>query len=182
MNQAVDRGRVVSVLVSRHAETLESTPAESVDVDLEGVRGDKHAGFTRRADGRTPHYPRGSLIRNDRQVSLVSQEELARIASALAVPEIRPEWLGANILLAGIPSLTRLPPNTTLHFEQGVVLIVQNENQPCLGPGRILEAHYAQPGLARGFPAHALGLRGVVACVERAGSLRVGETVEVHLP
>jgi hypothetical protein len=179
---AILRGHVVSILVSRIPESLESTPMDSIEVDLEGFRGDKHSGFTRRADGRTPHYPRGTPIRNERQVSLVSQEEMARIAAALQIPEIRPEWLGANALLAGIPDVSRLPPNASMRFEHGVVLIVQRENQPCKGPGRILAAHYHRPDLDTGFASRAIGLRGIVACVEHAGMLHAGEAVEVHLP
>ena len=183
MTKATDlQGRAISVLVCRNPDSLESTSVESVDVDLEGLRGDKHAGFTRPADGRTPRYPRGTPIRNDRQVSLVSEEEMALVAAALQVPEVRPEWVGANVLLAGIPGLSHLPPNTTLRFAAGVVLIVQRDNRPCKGPGRLLASHYGRPDLESGFPARAIGLRGVVACVEHAGTLHAGEEVEVHFP
>jgi hypothetical protein len=179
---AILRGLAVSVLVCRNPDSLESTSLDLVDVDLEGLRGDKHAGFTRGADGRTPRYPRGTRIRNDRQVSLVSLEELAQVATALQVPVVRPEWLGANVLLADIPGFSHLPPNTTLRFAGGVVLIVQRDNRPCKGPGRLLANHYGRPDLESGFPAKAIGLRGVVACVEHAGRLHAGEEVEVHLP
>jgi MOSC domain-containing protein YiiM len=172
-------GHIVAVLIADQADRLVSRRVPEVEVTLEGLRGDKHAGFRRAADGRTPAYPRGTPIRNDRQVSLVSREELELAAERLGIRAIEPEWLGANLLLEGIPELSLLPCGTRLHCAAGVVLVVQAENMPCLGPGRVLAEQLGRPGLAQEFPRAALHLRGVVAVVEHAGTLRAGEAVTV---
>jgi MOSC domain-containing protein YiiM len=176
-------GRVLRVMVARDSHSLVSTVTPQATVTFEGVEGDKHAGFTRAADGRTPHYPRGTRIRNDRQVSLLAEEELRTIAAALQLPVVEPEWLGANVLVSGLPQFTRLPPATRLFFANGVVLAVSEENLPCTGPGKILQQHYPQvAGLAARFPTAALHQRGVVAVVEKPGVIQVNETVAAHVP
>ena len=175
-------GTVQSVLIGNISGSLVTTPVEKVQVNFAGFEGDQHAGLTRKSDGRTPYYPRGTVIRNDRQVSLVSVDELAQIAAGLNVPELQPAWLGANLLLSGMPRLTRLPPNTRLVFQQGAVLVVQAENLPCTGPGEVLAAQFRQPELKNLFPKFALGRRGLVACVEKPGSIAAGDTVQVEVP
>ena len=102
--------RVTWLAVGDSAGTLVTRPVPNITLDWQGVVGDSHAGMTRRADVRVPHYPRGSEIRNERQVTVVAADELAATAETLELPEIRPEWLGANMMLAGIPHLTLLPP------------------------------------------------------------------------
>ena len=175
-------GFVQSVLIGNVPGSLVSTPVEQILVTFAGFEGDQHAGLTRKADGRTPYYPRGTEIRNDRQVSLVSVEELLQIAALLDLPELRPDWLGANLLISGIPKLTQLPPSTRLVFEQGAVLVVQAENLPCTGPGGVLAANFDRPELKSSFPKAAAGLRGLVACVEKPGLIRVGEAVQAEVP
>lgn len=174
---AVVRG----VLVASDARSLVSAAQPEVEVTFEGFRGDQHSGLTRRADGRTPFYPRGATIRNLRQVSLVSLEELAQIAAALGLPELRPDWLGANLLLEGIPALSLLPGLTRLFFEGGAVLVVMEENLPCSGPGKVLQALFPEIArLAAQFPRAALHKRGLVAVVEHPGMIRAGDGVRVQ--
>lgn len=175
-------GSVAAVLVASRGETLLATRQPRATVTLEGFEGDKHKGFTRRADARTPQYRRGTPIRNDRQISIVSEEELRQIASALALPELQPEWLGANLLLRGIPGLTWLPPGTRLVFPQQAVLVVEGENLPCRGPGELMARLLDRTGLDTLFPKAALHRRGVVACVERAGWIGEGEPVRADIP
>ena len=57
-----------------------------VEVTFEGFAGDRHAGLTMASGSRTPQYPRGTEIRNSRQVSCVSQEDLDAVAGALGLP------------------------------------------------------------------------------------------------
>jgi MOSC domain-containing protein YiiM len=151
-------------------------------LDWQGVVGDSHAGLTRRADVRVPHYPRGSEIRNERQVTVVAADELAATAEALDLPEIRPEWLGANMMLAGIPHLTLLPPATRLLFASGAAIVVDWENQPCTGPGRVIAQQYHDDSLTSRFVKAALQKRGFTAWVERTGAIAVGDAVTVVIP
>jgi hypothetical protein len=153
-----------------------------VMVNFAGCAGDRHAGITRKADSRTPHYPRGTEIRNDRQISIVSVEELDQIAAAMDLPEIKPEWLGANLLLQGIPDMTRLPPMTRLFFSTGAVLVVQAENLPCQNPGKVIQDFYHRPDLQGLFPKAGLHLRGLVACVEKPGIIHENDPVDVEVP
>lgn len=175
-------GDVVGVFVASRPETLLSERVQRVAVEFGGFPGDKHAGWTRRADARVPWYPRGTVIRNERQVSLVSTEELAAIAAALGVGEVRAEWLGANLELRGIPGLTQLPPRARLVFAGGAVLNVEQENNPCRGPGNEIARQLGQRALASRFPKAALHLRGLVATVERPGSIAEGDGVVINLP
>lgn len=182
MKQTVS-GVVVSVLAARDPEALRSEAEPQVHVTFEGFEGDRHAGLTMRSGSRQPAYPRGTEIRNTRQISLVSVEELDEAARALGVPELRPEWLGANVLLREIPQLTRLPPGTRLYFLHGVTLVIEGENHPCAKAGKSVQAAYpALHGLARAFPKAAAHRRGLVAWVERPGAIMPGDSVVAELP
>lgn len=176
-------GAVRGVYLGAQTDTLATTPVAALTLTLEGVAGDKHAGWTRRADARVPHYPRGAVIRNERQVSLVAEEELAAIAAQLGLPAIDAAWLGANLLVAGVPAFTLLPPGTRLTFAGGATLRVSGENQPCTGPGKVIQQHHPdQPGVGARFPKAALHRRGVVAVVERPGVIAAGATFTAQLP
>ncbi|MBX8785530.1 molybdenum cofactor sulfurase, partial [Ochrobactrum sp. GRS2] len=78
--------------------------------------------MTRRAGGREPWYQRGTVIRNDRELSLISLEELEKIAAAMGLDAIRPEWIGANIVVEGIADFTLLPAGMVLFFDSGLTL------------------------------------------------------------
>ena len=56
----------------------------SLAMDFDGVEGDYHAGPTRKSGGRQPWYPRGTEIRNERQISIVAAGELAINSAVLA--------------------------------------------------------------------------------------------------
>jgi hypothetical protein len=162
--------------------TLVTRPVEMLTLDWEGVVGDSHRGLTRKADVRVPHYPRGTTVRNERQVTVVAADQLAEVAATLKLPEIRPEWLGANMVLVGIPSLTLLPPATRLIFASGAALVVDWENQPCTGPGTVIADTYGDPSLRSRFVKAALEKRGFTAWVECTGSIQLGDAVTVVVP
>ena len=175
-------GRVTSLLVHSGNDTgIATTRKDSVRVLYAGFDGESHSGLTRASCVRVKRqYPVGTSIRNTRQISIVSDEELTTISSNLELPEILPEWLGANMSIAGIPELTTLPPSSRLIFSGGVSLVVDMENEPCHGPADEIERQH--PGKGRLFVKNALGRRGVTAWVEREGVLEQGDTVEVHMP
>lgn len=176
-------GEVVSVLIARDPASLRSSAEPQARVIFEGFEGDRHAGLTWRSGSRTPHYPRGTEIRNTRQVSIVSVEELEQIAAAMDVPTLLPEWLGANLLLRDIPQLSFLPSGTRLLFAQGAALVVAGENHPCtLAGASIEEAYPDRPGLTQAFPKAGRNLRGLVAWVERPGLIAPGDGVLARLP
>ena len=175
-------GKVEGLLLSPPDSYLPAQAVDQVDVTWEGFVGDKHSGLTTQANSYQKPYPKGAEIRNVRQISLVSREELAQIAVGLDVPEVQAAWVGANMLVSGIPELTQLPSGSRLYFEGGVGLVVEGENLPCSTAGGAVQEQYPdREGLASQFPKKAIGKRGLVGWVEKPGAIRVGETVQVCL-
>lgn len=174
-------GKVEALAVK--PESLPSSIVYEVEVKWEGLIGDKHFGPTMRAGSNQKLYPKGTEIRNVRQISIVSVEELKQIAQMLGLPAIEPSWVGANLALSGIPSLTQMPPGTRLYFENGVGIVVEGENMPCTTAGASLQAQFPErEGIASAFPKWALGKRGLIGWVERPGTIHIGEAVQVLLP
>lgn len=158
---------------------------EALRLGFEGIEGDFHAGFTRRSGGREPWYPRGTEMRNERQLTLVAPDELAIVAERMELPEIKPEWIGANLLIDGLPQLSMLPAGTLLFFEGGVTLKIEGQNHPCRISGRSIAENAGMPDLDAGgllFPKMAKRLRGLVAWVEKPGTVRSGEAISVRVP
>lgn len=170
---------VCGVYLNPESSTLLTRRQASISLTFEGVAGDVHSGFTRGADSRTPWYTRGTPIRNDRQVSIVSVEELELIAQQMQLPQILPEWLGANLLVQGISGLTLSSWSTRLVFSRGPVLANLRENNPCIGPGKLIAAAYSDPDLAQLFPRAAAHLRGLVAVVEHPGDIYPGDLLRL---
>jgi hypothetical protein len=163
----------------------ESRQVDELALDLGGIPGSRHHGFIRKAGPREPWYARGMEMRSARQLTIVSEEELPMIAVAMNVAAIEPEWIGANMVLAGIPRLSWLPPGTRLFFAKATI-VVEAQNAPCRISGTSIARHIdpdgKRAGLALEFPKKAQGLRGLVASVERAGTIRVGENISVKVP
>ena len=126
------QGIVEAALVCDDPDLLVSSRKAKIIVQLAGITGDRHFGYTFPSNGRYPMYPRRTEINNSRQVSIISVEEVQATASELGLSELQPEWYGANLILKDIPAFTFLPPGTRLTFENGPVLIVQGENDPCI--------------------------------------------------
>lgn len=89
-----------------------TAPVETLALDFSGIPGDPHSGATRRAGPRDRWLPRGTIIRNDRQLSAVCPLELAVIAQRLEIAELKPEWLGANLLVDGISGFSSIAPGS----------------------------------------------------------------------
>lgn len=177
-------GHVAGTFVA-DAGRFQTRSASGLDLTFEGIAGDFHGGYTRRSGGREPWYPRGTEIRNERQLSIVATDEMAIVARRMGLAEIRPEWIGANLVLDGVPRLSMLPAGTMLFFRGGVTLKVDAQNGPCRIAGRSVAeaAAMADPEQASLlFPKHARRLRGVVAWVEKPGRIASGEDVSVRLP
>ncbi len=162
-------------------EDLSSRRIESVAVSYAGFAGESHSGLVRASCVRVRHqYKQGTEIRNTRQISIVSVEDLALIAAAMGLAELRPEWLGANLLVSGIPNFSQIPPSTRMIFDGGASLVVDLENSPCKYPGDIIERHH--PGYGGRFAKAAVGHRGVTAWVEREGKVNTGDSIRLYIP
>jgi MOSC domain-containing protein YiiM len=154
-----------------------------LDLTPNGIPGDRHRGFERKADARVPWYHRGEMIRNERQVSIVSQEELDAIASGLGIQSLEAEWLGANVIVSGLASLSFLPRGTLLFFQSGAVLVVTGQNAPCRIAGRsVAQENGGAEEMERRFVEVSRRLRGVVAAVDRPGRIRTGDEISVRVP
>jgi len=168
-------------LVPEGSEDIEAEARPEIALDWGGPIGDGHHGLTRAACVRVRRqYADGTEIRNVRQLSIVSDEELAAIAEGLGIPAVAPAWLGATMVLRGIPDLTLLPPGSRLIGTSGAALVTDTENEPCRFPADVIERHH--PGQGRAFPRVARHRRGVTAWVERPGRIALGERMRLHLP
>jgi MOSC domain-containing protein YiiM len=175
-------GRVEALLKNGDRATgLEKSRVDQLKLSFEGILGDCHSGLVRKADVRTiRQYPRDTPIRNVRQLTLLSVEELAQIAKIMAIPDVRPEWVGANMVTAGIPDLTLLPPSSRMQFPSGATIVVDMENEPCRYPAEIIEKH--NPEQKMGFVKAAKHKRGVTAWVEREGDVGLGDEIVIWIP
>lgn len=161
--------------------SLRAQPVERLEPGFEGLAGDRHGGATRPSCSRVMNlYPRNTEIRNVRQLSLLSAEELEETAARMGIETLDPALLGASVVLRGIPDFTHVPPSSRLQAPGGLTLTVDMENLPCVLPGREIEAE--APGKGAGFKPAAQGLRGVTAWVERPGTLALGDRLRLFVP
>lgn len=182
LSKAPFTGRVEMLLTNPDRETgLEKSRVGAVNLLFSGIEGDCHGGLTRKSDSRMlKQFKRGTEVKNARQVSILSVEELADIAGNMGIPAVRPEWVGANLVTSGIPDLTLLPPSTRLQFPGGAMIAIDMENNPCRYPADIIQRHH--PEQVRSFVAAAQHKRGVVGWIEAEGEIRDGDAITVWLP
>ncbi|PTE20731.1 sulfurase [Cereibacter changlensis JA139] len=160
---------------------LEATPREALMARFEGPEDEAHGGLTRPSCSRVLRlYKRNTPIRNTRQFSILSAEDLAATATAMGLARLDPALLGATMVIEGIPDLSHLPPSSRLQAEGGATLVVDMENRPCVLPAKPIEA--AHPGFGKRFKTAAKGRRGITAWVEAEGMLRLGQRIVLHVP
>ena len=180
------RGRVVatySVPFGDRNSGFVTTAMDALSLTFEGIPGDRHSGWTRRAGGREPWYPRGAEMRNERQISLLAPDELLQIAERLGVAEVRPEWIGGNLLIDGVSCFSMLPSGTRLSFEGEAVIVIgaREPSMPFLG--RLDRAPLSrQAGNRTRILQSCRRLRGLVGWAERPGVIRPGGAVAVQIP
>ena len=195
------KGGVSQVLAARDRDFVSARVPE-LKLSYGGVDGDFHEGLTRNSGSREPWYERGTEMRNERQVSILSEEELAEIADNLGVMKLDAGWIGANLVLEGIPEMSFLPPRTLLFFEGGVTLRVDGYNAPCRLAGGSIARHlgaertgggmgniglekgeldWTKTDMALAFKNAAEMKRGLVAWVEREGVIKPGEEVTARI-
>jgi len=146
---------------------ITGSPVTEMPLTFAGYGPETHAGLTRPSCSRVlKQHPRGTTIRNTRQLCVVSAEEMAEVA--------------ADLVLEGIPDLTHLPPSSRLQGPDGVTLVVDMLNEPCQEPAVTIAR--ATGGRGKTFKTAAKGKRGVTAWVEREGILRIGDVMRLHIP
>jgi len=167
--------------VENRQTALPSISASALDLQFEGPLGESHAGLTRPSCSRVMHlFRRGTPIRNSRQLSILSAEELAAIAADMGLHALDPALLGASMVLRGLPDFSHLPPSSRLLADSGACLVVDMENRPCTLPARPIET--AHPGHGARFKKSATGRRGVTAWVEAEGRVALGDRLRLFIP
>lgn len=177
------RGRItwLGVVTSEDRTALIAEPREAMDLSFAGIAGSVHGGLTRASCSRvTAQHPRGTPIGNERQVSILSAEEMAEIAARMGLEALDPARLGASIVIEGIPDLSHLPPSSRLQAPSGATLVVDMQNRPCILPARSIDT--VHPGYGKAFKTAANGRRGVTAWVQREGRIALGDTLTLHVP
>ena len=168
-------------VTSRESAEIETHAIDRMPLTFAGFDAEVHAGLTRPSCSRVvSQYSKGTDIRNTRQVSIVSYEEMQAVAAALGLDTLDPLWLGASVVVEGIPDFSHIPPSSRLQTESGTTLTVDMQNRPCQYPAKTIEA--SRPGHGKAFKEHAKGRRGVTAWVERDGVISIGDRFRLHVP
>ena len=178
--------RINAQVVSVHAggdDPFEKPEQPSITLELEGVRGDRHRGYTRTAFA-GDKQPKGTLRRNERQWSAVSYEELEAITEAMDLRyPMLPSTLGANLCISGVEEFSRLPKGTLFQFPSGAELIVEEYNPPCHDMGKRLaetqDTNSGEPLSPTAFSNAARLSRGLVGVVEVPGEVSPGDAVTI---
>lgn len=180
--------RLIGKTVSVHAgtnEDLSKTKHASIECVFDGIVGDTHRSFER-STWAGDKQPEGTVRRNERQWSAVSNEELAEISAELHLTApLTAAVVGANLCFEGIPELSRLPKGTTLKFPSGAELIVEEYNPPCHDMGKQISAQFQTSSgktlASTAFSNAAKLKRGVVGVVEVPGVINEGDEVSVEI-
>ena len=168
-------------MVPDRSAQLQSVGQQSLIATFAGPEGEAHGGLTRPSCNRVlEQYARGTIIRNTRQFSIVSAEELAETAAAMGLACLDPWLVGATMVIEGIPDFTHIPPSSRLQGADGATLVVDMQNQSCQLPAKPIEAAY--PGHGARYRAAARDRRGITAWVEREGAFTLGERMMLHVP
>lgn len=167
--------------VADRGAALEARAQEELVLRFAGPEGEAHGGLTRPSCSRVMAlYPRGTEIRNTRQLSIVSAEELGAIAGAMGLETLDPALLGASMVVEGLLDLTHLPPSSRLLADTGACLTVDMENRACTLPARPVENRH--PGKGALFKRAAHGRRGITAWVEAEGRVALGDRLRLFVP
>ncbi len=159
--------------------TLWAEPVASVFAGFGGIAGEIHEGLTAPSCVRmTAQYPARTEVRNTRQFSVLSAEDLEEVAANMGLPALSPSLIGASMVVSGIPDFSYVPPGSRLQGQSGATLVVNLNNRPCTYPGKAIEA--AHPGFGAKFKPAAQDRRGVVAWVEREGMFAVRRHPPAH--
>jgi hypothetical protein len=171
----------LGIVTNNDRAALLAEVREALDLTFAGVAGSVHGGATRASCTRVrAQYPKGTEIRNERQLSIISEEELAAIAAQMGVDQLDPARLGASMVIRGLPDFSHVPPSSRLQAPSGAAVTIDMQNRPCQFPAKSIET--VLPGRGRGFKSAAEGRRGVTASVAREGRVAVGDMLRLHIP
>ena len=181
----LDGARRRPCFVARGKDFVTRRPTRST-LGFDGIEGDVHAGPTRRSGGREPWYPRGTEMRNERQLSIVAADELALVAARMGIAEIKPEWIGANLVIDGVPRLSMLPAGHAAVLRERRHASRSTPRTGRAGsPGKSIAEHAGMADVTRGGAAVSQGRQAPARAGRlgrEAGPVAVGEEVSVRVP
>ena len=175
------KGTLASVFAAR-GDDFVSREVDELSLTFDGIEGDYHAGATRLSGGREPWYKRGTEMRNERQISMLSVEEMNDVAQALNIETTDVGAIGGNFLIEGVPNFSKLPPRTQMFFPSGAVVRIDGYNAPCKISGKSLQNQ--NPGredIELGFVQAARETRGLVGWVEKPGVVKAGDEITFRI-
>ena len=175
------KGTLAGVFAARGGDFV-SREVEELSLTFDGIEDDYHAGTTRLSGGREPWYKRGTEMRNERQISMLSVEEMNKVAQALNIEKTDVGAIGGNFLIEGVPNFSKLPPRTQMFFPSGAVVRIDGYNAPCKISGKSLQDQ--NPGrddIELGFVKAARRTRGLVGWVEKPGVVKAGDEITFRI-
>ena len=201
---------VSGLYIVDNARIWGAEPRDHLDIDFDGIAGDRHAGLTRTMQNYESAHLRGMTIANDKHVSLVSEDDMVEIAEMLgldiATVEERAEEpiaqymarrLAANMLITGAALNELATPGLILAFGDTTESVraairITEYNAPCKKPHINLINHLRAIDLQLSgndfeeqkerFKEIAAGRRGWVASTYVAGEIAVGNSLFSHRP
>lgn len=177
---------LTATVVSVHSGSdsgLEKPHQPSIELELDGVVGDRHRGQSRKTWA-GDKQGRGTVRRNERLWSAVSNEELHEMTEAMDLRNpLLPSTLAANLCVTGVKQFSRLPKGTILKFPSGAELMVEEFNPPCHDMGKrlaaTLETNSGKALSTTAFSSAARLSRGLVGVVEVPGEIFPGDKIEI---
>ena len=169
-------------------ETVEKFPEPELTLDKNGVIGDRFYGPTRYSNSRKMVLPNermwSAVTIEDVMFTLAHWNKLLRDKQLPArLSELDPAWFGPNICFSGMIAFSLVPPGTQFVFSGGPILIVTEENQPCMEAAQFIADQYpAQDVKPELFVKAALLHRGLVGYVEKGGIIQVGDSATAIYP
>ncbi len=174
--------------------------ADAIEVDSQGVIGDRHRSVARPSTGReTSTYPKGTVIRQHRHLCVVCSHDCRVLSDRLDV-EVTPELLGADLVIDRLDgadfSLSQLPHATHLLVmpdgasdapKPPIATIVHFvQQQGCGITGNAIAARYGDKRLVKAFREQARDHRGIICSVEypveSRATLRAGQRIAFRFP
>ena len=177
-------GKIDSLFLGVVGEELIKKSVKQLEFHLDGIIGDRHAGFERVTWEGDDKQAAGTKRRNERQWSAISKEELNSISEEMALKNsLVGGDIGVNFCVKGVASFSKLPKGTILRFKSGLELLIEEYNPPCMGMSKNLAKLYQTIDGKRlddnKFIEVSKYTRGVVGIVEVPGIMIQGDEVEI---